>query len=151
VHLAHKRLKQDIPAFIRESDPLKRALWSATAEFRQRMSLGVNACTRPGDSSLAGLSGTRFGIAIVALLSRPDDPDLHRGYRLVLEGKADRYRLVPQLASAFIQAKLLELSERRDVLSEVSVAVEAAPAGRSCRADERLVPGDVGFHTPAHC
>jgi hypothetical protein len=52
-------------------------------------------------------------LAIVDLMSRPDGPELHRGHRLILEGKADRYRLVPRLASVFIQAKLLELSERR--------------------------------------
>jgi hypothetical protein len=56
-------------------------------------------------------------LAIVDLLSRPDSPDLHRGHRLILEGKADRYRIVPQLASVFIQAKLLELCERRALMA----------------------------------
>ena len=55
-------------------------------------------------------------LAIVDLLSRPDGPELHRGHRLILEGKADRYRLVPQLASVFIQAKLLELRERHAMI-----------------------------------
>jgi len=51
-------------------------------------------------------------LAIVDLLSRPDGPELRRGHRLILEGKDDHYQLVPQLASVFIQARLLELHER---------------------------------------
>lgn len=50
--------------------------------------------------------------AIIELLDQPDDPDLHRGHRLTVEGRADRYRLVPYFVSAFVQAKLLELHER---------------------------------------
>lgn len=50
--------------------------------------------------------------AICELLSLPDAPDLRRGYRQTIEGTPARYRLVPQLTAAFIQAKLLELDER---------------------------------------
>jgi len=50
--------------------------------------------------------------ALCELLSLPDSPDLHRGHRRMLEGRPDRHQLVPQLTSAFIQAKLLELRER---------------------------------------
>ena len=50
--------------------------------------------------------------ALCQLLSLPDAPDLRRGHRRMLEGTPDRYRLVPQVTAAFIQAKLLELRER---------------------------------------
>ena len=56
--------------------------------------------------------------AIIDLLSMPDSPDLHRGHRLTLEGRADRYHLVPYLVSAFVQARLLELRERDLVRGE---------------------------------
>ena len=54
--------------------------------------------------------------ALLELLSRPDSPDLRRGYRRTLAGCPERYALVPQLTAAFIQAKLLDLRER-DVAS----------------------------------
>jgi hypothetical protein len=50
--------------------------------------------------------------AIVELLSMPDSPDLHRSHRLTVEGRPDRHQLVPQLAAAFVQARLLDLRER---------------------------------------
>jgi hypothetical protein len=50
--------------------------------------------------------------AIADLLSLPDAPDLHRGYRQTLEGLPDRYNWVPRLAAAYIQAKLLDMRER---------------------------------------
>lgn len=50
--------------------------------------------------------------AICELLSLPDAPDLRRGHRRILEGRPNRYQLVPQLTAMFIQAKLLELRER---------------------------------------
>ena len=50
--------------------------------------------------------------AVYELLALPDAPELRRGHRQVLEGSPERYRLVPQLAATFIQAKLLELRER---------------------------------------
>ena len=52
-------------------------------------------------------------LAIVELLALPDPPELRRGYRLRLDGKGDRYDQVPMLSAAFVQAKLLELQERR--------------------------------------
>jgi hypothetical protein len=51
--------------------------------------------------------------AVCELLAMPDAPELRRGHRPVLAGKPDRYQQVSQLAAAFIQAKLLELRERR--------------------------------------
>ena len=53
-------------------------------------------------------------LAIAELLTQPDPPELHhRGHRVRLEGKPERFDLVPRLASAFVQAKLLALHERR--------------------------------------
>ena len=50
--------------------------------------------------------------AIVELLEIPDSPDLHRGHRLTVEGRADRFSMVRDLAAIFVQTKLLELYER---------------------------------------
>ena len=52
-------------------------------------------------------------VAIAELLSHPDPPELRRGHRIRLEGRPDRFDLVPLLAAAFVQAKLLALHERR--------------------------------------
>ena len=53
-------------------------------------------------------------LAIADLLARPDPPDLaRRTHRLRLEGKPDRFEMVPRLAAAFVQQKLLFLHERR--------------------------------------
>jgi len=51
-------------------------------------------------------------IALAELLAAPDPPELKRGFSLRLEGKPDRYRLLPVLAATFVQTKLLELRER---------------------------------------
>jgi len=51
--------------------------------------------------------------AVYKLLTLPDPPELRRRHRHVLEGTPERHLLVPKLAAAFIQAKLLELRERR--------------------------------------
>lgn len=53
--------------------------------------------------------------AIVELLSIPDAPTLRRGHRLVLPGRPDRHQLLPFLAAAFVQRKLLEFHERDTV------------------------------------
>jgi hypothetical protein len=50
--------------------------------------------------------------AIAELLSLPDGPGLHRSHRLTVEGKPDRHQMLPYLAAAFVQARLLELGER---------------------------------------
>ena len=51
--------------------------------------------------------------ALVDLLSRPDSPDLHhRGNRITVEGRSDRYLMLPYLAATFVQAKLTEFGER---------------------------------------
>jgi hypothetical protein len=52
-------------------------------------------------------------VAIAKLLAQPDPPELRRGHRLRLEGKPNRFDLVPILAAVFVQAKLLALEERR--------------------------------------
>lgn len=53
-------------------------------------------------------------LAIADLLARPDPPDLaRRTHRLRFEGKPDRFEMVPRLAAAFVQQKLLFLHERR--------------------------------------
>ena len=67
-------------------------------------------------------------VAIAELLAQPDPPELRRGHRLRLEGKPDRFDLVPMLAAAFVQAKLLALEERRaqtgSMSADVAVVVE---------------------------
>jgi hypothetical protein len=50
--------------------------------------------------------------ALYELLAIPDPPDIHRGHVLRFQGKPGRHRLLPQLAAAFVQAKLLEIRER---------------------------------------
>jgi hypothetical protein len=50
--------------------------------------------------------------AIIDLLAKPDSPDIHRGHRLTIEGRSDRYSLVRELAAVFVQTKLLEMHER---------------------------------------
>jgi hypothetical protein len=53
-------------------------------------------------------------LAIAELLAQPDPTDLGpRRTRLCLEGKPDRFDLVPLLAAAFVQQCMLELHERR--------------------------------------
>ena len=51
-------------------------------------------------------------LALIELLAQPDPPELRRGYRLRLDGRPDRYTLVPRLMAAFVQTKLLALQER---------------------------------------
>lgn len=53
--------------------------------------------------------------ALYELLTMPDPPDIRRGHILRFEGKPERHRLLPYLASAFVQAKLLEIRERAPV------------------------------------
>ena len=54
--------------------------------------------------------------AVYELLALPDAPELRRGHPRILEGRPDRYQIVPELAATFIQSKLLELRERRSAL-----------------------------------
>ena len=61
-------------------------------------------------------------LAIAALLTYPDPPELRRGYRLRLDGKVDRYALVAVLTAAFVQRRLLELNERRAECEHSTVA-----------------------------
>jgi hypothetical protein len=59
-------------------------------------------------------------LAIAELLAQPDPPELRRGHRLRLEGKPDRYALLPLLAAVFVQDKLLALSDRREHATAVA-------------------------------
>jgi len=53
-------------------------------------------------------------LAIVELLAQPDPPDLRRrGHHLLLDGKPNRYEMIPVLSSLFVQQRLLALEERR--------------------------------------
>jgi hypothetical protein len=63
----------------------------------------------PGGSSVESNIARR--LALYELLTTPDPPDLHRGHVQTLEGKPDRHQLVPRLAAAFVQAKLLEMRQ----------------------------------------
>ena len=54
-------------------------------------------------------------LAIVELLAQSDPPELpRRCHRLRLNGKPDRYAMVPKLSALFVQRKLLALEERRE-------------------------------------
>jgi hypothetical protein len=57
--------------------------------------------------------------ALVELLARPEALDQRRRHRLILEGRPDRHQQLPRLASAYVQAKLLELRDRQ-ALREVT-------------------------------
>jgi hypothetical protein len=48
--------------------------------------------------------------AFMRLLAKPDPPELKRGSTLRLEGSPERFKLVPLLAAAFQQQRLLEES-----------------------------------------
>jgi hypothetical protein len=51
--------------------------------------------------------------ALVDLLSLPDSPDLPmRTNKITAQGRSDRFKLLPYLASSFVQSKLIELAER---------------------------------------
>jgi hypothetical protein len=63
--------------------------------------------------------------ALVELMSLPDTPDLHRGHRLTVEGREDRYQILTYLAASFVQSKLVELSEREAWRGEYARDVES--------------------------
>ena len=50
--------------------------------------------------------------ALVELLAKSDPIDAHRRHRRVFEGREDRYRLLPYLAGAYVQTRLVEWRER---------------------------------------
>ena len=41
--------------------------------------------------------------ALIDLLALPDAPDLHRGHHQTVEGRADRYEMLHDLAANFVQ------------------------------------------------
>lgn len=51
--------------------------------------------------------------ALIDLLSLPDAPDLRRGHHRTVEGRSDRYRMLPHLAASFVQWHMMEMEERR--------------------------------------
>lgn len=53
--------------------------------------------------------------ALIELLSLPDSPDLRRGHRLTIEGRADRHQILPRLAAAFVQQYLMDRDERNEM------------------------------------
>jgi hypothetical protein len=50
--------------------------------------------------------------ALYELLHKPDPPELHRGFVVRLEGKPDRFAQLPDLAAAFVRAKMTEFRHR---------------------------------------
>ena len=77
-------------------------------------------------------------LAIAELLAQPDPPELgRRTHRLRLEGKPDRFDLVPQLAAAFVQRKLLFLHERR---VEALASNMCVPSPAVCPSVGKVVP-----------
>jgi hypothetical protein len=59
-------------------------------------------------------------LAIAELLAQPDPPELRRAHHLRVEGKPERYAMLPLLSAVFVQRKLIALEERR----EATVATE---------------------------
>ena len=60
-------------------------------------------------------------LAITELLAQPDPPELRRrGHRRTIDGKPERYQLVPAISAAFIQKTLLMLQERRATVAETT-------------------------------
>ncbi len=51
-------------------------------------------------------------VALYELLEKPDPPELHRGFVSRLEGKPDRFDVLPLLAAAFAREKLEKLRRR---------------------------------------
>ena len=60
--------------------------------------------------------------AFTRLLAEPDPPELRRGSTLRLEGSPERFKLVPLLAAAFHQQRLLD-----ETSNWVNVEDEPAP------------------------
>ncbi|MGE0593577.1 MAG: hypothetical protein AB7G23_06170 [Vicinamibacterales bacterium] len=59
--------------------------------------------------------------ALVELLAQPDAPDMKRGHRLRLAGRPDRHQLLPMLAAAYVQSRLLELRAcEEDAVAEIA-------------------------------
>ena len=53
-------------------------------------------------------------LAIAELLAQSDPPELpRRGHRVRLDGKPERYALLPQLSAMFVQRRLLAREEER--------------------------------------
>lgn len=59
-------------------------------------------------------------LAIAELLEQPDPPELRRGHRMRVEGKPERFALLPALSAMYIQAQLLALEERRLAAADLS-------------------------------
>lgn len=53
-------------------------------------------------------------VALYELLEQPDPPELHRGNVSRLEGKPDRFDVLPLLAAAFAREKVMELRRRTE-------------------------------------
>ena len=65
-------------------------------------------------------------LAISELLAQPDPPEMQRrAHRRTCAGKPERYELVPLLSAAFVQGKLLALSESAAERSTAVMHVEA--------------------------
>ncbi len=50
--------------------------------------------------------------ALIDLLSLPDTPDIKRGHRQTVEGRADRFGLVQHLTATFVQLHRIEVEDR---------------------------------------
>ena len=54
-------------------------------------------------------------LAICQLLTTADPPELRRAHVARVEGKPERFTLIPHLTGVFVQSKLLELEEVRQI------------------------------------
>ena len=56
--------------------------------------------------------------AMTALLAQSDETDALRRHHKVTEGRPDRFTMLPGLAAAYVQSRLLALREREEFWSE---------------------------------
>jgi hypothetical protein len=77
-------------------------------------------------------------MAIAELLDQPDPPELRRGHRLRVEGKAERFAMLTELSAMYVQAKLIALEERRSAADAPTERQRVVWARRSVREELRL-------------
>ena len=80
----------------------------------------------------------RRRLAIAELLDQPDPPELRRGHRLRIEGKAERFAMLTKLSALYVQARLIALEERRSAADITTEHCNIVWARRSVRREVRI-------------